>query len=86
MSRAPLACLAGPDELVFAFVALDEVSMDRDGEGWIVELEREVFGARFAGGAAPAGSELETAGGDAKVGRPFVVAVAWSDGCLDVED
>jgi hypothetical protein len=41
------------DELVLAFVALDEGGVDRRREGRIVELESEVLGARLSGGPAP---------------------------------
>ena len=70
---------------MLALVALDEGGVDRGGEGRIVELEREVFGARLAGGPAPAGSELDAVGGDTIVGRLVVVAVAGLDGGLDVK-
>jgi len=79
-----LACLAGPDELVLALVALDERGVDRRREGRIVELERD-FGTRFAGCAGPACSELDTPCGDAEVWGAVVVAVAGLDGGLDVE-
>ena len=85
MSGAPLVWLAGPDELVLALVALGEGGVERAGEGWIVELEPEVFGARFAGGAGPACPELDTPCGDAEVWGAVVVAVARLDGGLDVE-
>jgi len=62
-------------------VALDKGSVDRGSEGGIVELEREVLGACLAGDAAPAGSELDTAGGHPEVGG----AVAGLDAVLDVE-
>jgi hypothetical protein len=68
-----------PDELVLALVALNEGGVDRRGEGRIVELEREAFGTRLASGPAPTGSELDTVGGDAIVGRLVVVAVAGLD-------
>lgn len=76
---------AGPDKLVLAVVALDERGVHRSGEGWVIELEREVFGARLAGRAGPACSKLDTPCGDAEVGGPVIVAVAGLDGRLDAE-
>lgn len=70
---------------MLALVALDEGSVDRGCEGGIVELEREVLGAGLAGDAAPAGSELDTAGGHPEVGGALVIAVAGLDAGLDVE-
>ena len=70
---------------MLALVALDEGGVDRGGEGRIVELEREVIGARLSGGPAPAGAELDAVGGDAIVGCLVVVAVAGLDGGLDAE-
>ena len=67
---------AGPDELVLALVALDQGGVDRRREGRVVELEREVFGTRFAGGAGPACSELDTRCCDPEVRGAIVVAVA----------
>ena len=80
-----MACSAGPDELVLAFVALDERGVDRGGEGWVVELEREVFGARLAGGPAPAGSELDTGCDDPEVRGTVVVSVAGLDAGLNMK-
>src|ERR1700741_5473417 len=85
VSGAPLVRSSRPDELVLTVVALDEGGVDRRGEGRIVELEREVLGARLASGSAPAGAELDTVCGDAIVWRLVVVAGAGLDGGLDVE-
>ena len=85
MNGAPLGWLSRPDELVFAFVALDEGGVDRRREGRVVEFEREVLGAGLSSGPAPAGAELDTVGGDAIVGGLVAVAVAGLDGGLDVE-
>jgi hypothetical protein len=41
------------DELVLAFVALDEGGVDRRPEGRVVELEREVLGTHLSGDPAP---------------------------------
>jgi hypothetical protein len=44
---------ARPDELVLAVVALDQGRVDRGREGGVVELERNVRGARVLGHLAP---------------------------------
>src|SRR3546814_9580021 len=44
-NSTPPGRLARPDELVLALVALRERRVDRCGEGRIVELEAEIFGA-----------------------------------------
>jgi len=53
---------------VLTLLALDQGRVDRGVEGGVVELDREVFGARVLGRLAPARAELDSVGGDPVVG------------------
>jgi hypothetical protein len=64
---------------------LDQGGVDRAGEGGIVELEREVFGAGVLGRLAPARAELDAIGGDPVVRGPLGVLGDGLDGRLGVD-
>jgi ATP-dependent helicase HepA len=74
-----------PDELVLAIIALDQGRVDRSREGWIVELDRDVFGARVLGRLGPACAKLDAIGDDPVVGAALVVLGHGPDGRLDVD-
>src|SRR5258707_11125467 len=58
----PAAARTDQDEGLAAFV-IEEVGVDRRGEAWIVELDREVIAA-LAGALRPGGADLGTADKD----------------------
>src|SRR3954471_11915365 len=65
-SLAVLLAAAGPDQ-VEGVAVLDEVGVDRDGEAWIVELDREVV-TTFVRAFRPSGSDLSAADVDPMAG------------------
>jgi hypothetical protein len=50
---------ARPDEPVLALIGLDQGHVDRGCEGGVVELDRDIFGARVLGRLAPACAEFD---------------------------
>ena len=70
---------------MLALLALDQGRVDRGLEGGIVELDRDVLGARVLGRLAPARAELDAVGGDPVVGGLVVVLGDGLDGRLDVD-
>lgn len=81
-----VAVTAGPDEVVVAAVlGFDQAGVDRCGEARIVQLDREVFALRLAGGLLPGRAEFGGAGEDAEVGAALALALAGDELGLDVE-
>jgi hypothetical protein len=81
-----VSAAAGPDEVVgFAAFVLDEAGVDRGREARIIQLDREIFAAGFAGGLLPGRAELGGAGEDPIVGAALAFAFGGDELGLDVE-
>src|SRR5450432_4008150 len=76
---------AGPDEAVLAFLAGDQGGVDRGGEGGVVELDRDIFGARVLGRLAPARAEFDAVGGDPVVRAALALLGDGLDARLDAD-
>ena len=70
---------------MFALVVLDQGGVDRRREGRVVDLDREIFGARVLGRLAPGRAEFDAVGADPVVGRAFAVLGCGSNGRFDVD-
>lgn len=78
-SVAAAVVRTGPDKAeAVAFLVLNEIGVDRDGEAWIIELEAQV-GAPLVGLFAPAGADLDPADEDAMAWGIIAYCAGGSD-------
>src|SRR6266699_5121028 len=78
---------AGPDEVVaLAVFGLDQAGIDRRVEARIVQLDREIFALRLAGGLLPGCTKIRSTREDAEVGAALAIALRGDElHGLDVE-
>src|SRR5258708_19359586 len=82
-----IAVAAGPDEVVArAVVGLDEGGIGWRGEGWIVQVDGQIFALRLAGGLLPGCTKIRCTREDAEVGAALAIALRRDElHGLDVE-